>query len=768
MPHNFDRQNFLNQVIGTAYWSSYKIHKDSFVFLDEYQNNHSEYDHEEWNLLSVNDRGEKAYQIVRQIYLSINNKQNNDGTLRTKNVFEEPIYKFKAGTFNPGTAVKLKQPKFEKFKKALTFSSKYAPEEVKIITVQLERYRTLNSKVKKKQTEEKASAEISVPKSNPTTCQIPQEDNIETIQKEQTSSTTKQQVSTEELERRAVECYNQKSHMTSVPFSQISQYKTEDDIPDAPKDAFVEARATYKNEHDELKSKLFKKEITYEEHSRLQREASNKLTTFEKTNIYYAWYYVWQSCRKGFGLDSANNVQTLEPLEVTGRNEKLSQDIAENVSGGEKVKKTADNVTDVTSIAVAKKSGTKCTDKLKSLSDDIKDLSISDLAKKLGVAIEDLLENGVDEIKEFFGELDPQEIEDNLKELFKDNIIYDALGEIKDLGTSIAQGLSAGAGYIDSRIKRGIESLKKKSFKELITDLIELPFKATFSIIGGIANQLNKTLCNGNLLENISDLLGDIDDGINFFTGLLSNKDLGDLLSGKLSSGTLAKLLRIGIIAATLKDRLSKDILSNQLYVNAPTTLTTTRPGLSALLAAPISPSLNTNSDQGGLWDPDVIPSVPIQGFTLSNAFVVNAEGFNSISDSQVKVLLTEKYDALYSTLNFDNPESSPATDITLESGALREGDVLFNVGITGDNSVGESDGVFTSILTLTYVIHKRVLTTDDECKQKLNTKSVTYDNVPFYGIGDTAEESRNNAFAECKNKVINDVNNAKAGVINF
>lgn len=464
-------------------------------------------------------------------------------------------------------------------------------------------------------------------------------------------------------------------------------------------------------------------------------------------------------------------IDTLPEIEITGTSE-TAQKIADNTSKGPTVKKTVDNVTKVASIdAASAGKGSTCLDKLKSLGDklDLDDLSISDLAKKLGVEIKELLENGVEEIKEFFGELSPEEIEAKLKELFKDNIIYDALGEIKDLGTSIASGLSAGAGYIDSRIKKGIDSLKKKSFKELIVDLIELPFKATFAIIGGIADQLNKNLCNGNLLTNISDLLGDIDDGINFFTGLLSNKHLGDLLSGKLDSGVLAKLLRVGIIAATLRDRLSKDVLNGQIYVNAPTTLTTTRPSLSALLINnTVSPNLNGPASQGGLWDPDSVPPLSIQGFTVSSAFVVTGDAFNNISDGQIKSLLTEKYDTLYDSLDFDDPSSTPSLDIIPHSSKLSQNDVLFSIGITGDNSVGESEDIFTSILTLTYVIHKRIYTTDDECTQKLNTETILYDNVPFYGYGDNATESRNNAFAECKNKVINDVNSAKQGVVSY
>jgi hypothetical protein len=442
-----------------------------------------------------------------------------------------------------------------------------------------------------------------------------------------------------------------------------------------------------------------------------------------------------------------------------------------------------------------------CLEKLRSLIsklDNVSDISISELAEKLGLKVEQIIENGIEELRDKLKDVDPSVVEDAFKKILKNNAIYDALQAGKKGFENIGAALEDGADWIESKIKNAIDDFKNFSLHKFAEDTFSNPFKSVINLAKEIGDQLNRKACNGKLLADLSDLIGDIENSISDYLKKLTGKDIKDLLEGKISSLDIAKLLRIGIVANSIYDMFNDDDLNNNSFMRSPTDKTINNTNLdtsiylsnnqiTALSGGSIS---NIDDDtisgivvnyndigdntirendytSGGMWD--IQESKPdILDFGLNHVFVITREGLQKSTDTQFSDLIDNKYIELYSEIDYNNPKivNLPVLEY---SSKLKLGDVVVNIGISGDTEVQSADDIHGAAVSLTYAISKRMKSDpSDDCNTKLHTVTVLHDSVQFYGLGISDENARINAYLESKNKVLSDIVSYRNTIINY
>jgi len=429
-----------------------------------------------------------------------------------------------------------------------------------------------------------------------------------------------------------------------------------------------------------------------------------------------------------------------------------------------------------------------CLEKLKSLInklENLSDISLSELAEKLGLELEELIENGIEEIRELLKDIDPSKIEEAFEKILKSNSIYDALKKgVKDIRENIGEALEDGAEWIETKIKNAIDDLKDFSLKKVVEDVFQNTLPSVINLAKEIGDQLNRKACNGQLLAELADLIGDIENSISDYLDKLTGKDIRDLLNGKTSSLDLAKALRVGIVANSIYEMFNNDDLNSKSFMSPPTNKTINNPNeetsitlntsqLSAVSGVVIDykftgiESVETESYKtGGLWDPE--EEVISNRFGYNTIFVITGDAISLITNRQFQELLDEKYTDLYTNVDYDKPTITTVPSLDTSS-KLNTNDVMINISITGDTEVQSADDIFTAALTLSYVVSKRVrVKPDDDCNDAMQTESIIQNSIQFFGLGISSENARFNAFLESKNKVLNELTSHKTNIINY
>ena len=378
------------------------------------------------------------------------------------------------------------------------------------------------------------------------------------------------------------------------------------------------------------------------------------------------------------------------------------------------------------------------TDCLKKLSEifnkiDVSNLSIEELAKKLGMEVEEFLlkiANEFDELKDALSEPNLGKISEKFKDLIGQNIIFKTLSTAVDI-LDEAGGIITNAGdFLEDKISSAISGLKSISVEDIIT----APFKLAGGILSEINDQINKNICNGNLLENLAGILGDIDGAIAGILGALSPTDLKKLLETSGFGKVLTNLLKGAIIVDALTNNLKKK-QNDQRYIAPPTNLTVNNDAvptsvtttLSALSGTVVDESLekpiNTHYTLGGPWDFNLAKAETIYKFSINKPFLIKQ------------------------------------ADI---------GDFIFNIGITGDVGYSLNGKFYESEITFVYGINRRLNVSNEECEEFTTTKMVLINSISFSGLGNTLADSRYNAFLECRSNTVNDIISNKQSLIDI
>ena len=95
-------------------------------------------------------------------------------------------------------------------------------------------------------------------------------------------------------------------------------------------------------------------------------------------------------------------------------------------------------------------------------------------------------------------------------------------------------------------------------------------------------------------------------------------------------------------------------------------------------------------------------------------------------------------------------------------------GDFIFNIGITGDTSYTFNNQFYESEITFVYGVNRRLNVSDEDCEKFTTTKMVLINSISFSGLGKTLEDSRYNAFLECKSNTIDNIVSSKQILIDI
>lgn len=408
---------------------------------------------------------------------------------------------------------------------------------------------------------------------------------------------------------------------------------------------------------------------------------------------------------------------------------------------------------------------------------DVSKLSPAELAKKLGMELEEFLEkigNELSDIADSLSEPDFGEISKKFKGLLSQNIIYKTLSEAGDILSEAGDIISGAGDYLGDKISGAIDDLKNIS----LSDIASAPFKLSLAILSEINDQINKNICNGNFLIALAGLLGDIDGAIGKLLSGLPNDSLEKLLNDPQYNKSLTNLLKSTVIVATLVDGLQEQ-QRRQKYIAPPTRLTVNNSNLSSSVSTSLSAlsgtvtdhnikqPLNLNYTVGGPWDLDQAPDDLVYSYQINDVFLIKNEDLEVMSDANLTKLLNDKYDAIKNriiyTKNITNIQD--VSDITSESSM---GDYIFNIAVIGDTSSSSNEGFVESEITMLYGINKRVKVSADDCEPFNTTKLINVNSVSFSGLGSTLDDSRANAFLECKTKIISDLVDIKSTLISM
>jgi hypothetical protein len=422
------------------------------------------------------------------------------------------------------------------------------------------------------------------------------------------------------------------------------------------------------------------------------------------------------------------------------------------------------------------------TDCLRKLSEilnkiDASKLSPSELAKKLGMELDEFLLKIGDELSELgdsLSEPDLGQISEKFKDLLGQNIIYKTLSEAGDILSEAGDVISNAGDYLDKKISGAIDDIKSISLE----DIASAPFKLAGSILSEINDQINKNICNGNILENLAGVLGDIDGTIADILANLSPSALKKLLENDKFGKLLLGLLKGTILVQSLLDNV-KDAQNKQKYVapptdltvnnkDVPTAVTTDLDSLSGIVTNDnIQSPINLNYNNGGPWDLEDVDVEPIFKFSCNDVFLYKANDFKNISDEELKQNASNKYTDIYDIISFfqDTTRIKNVSDVITKT---EVGDYIFNIGITGDTSYDMNGDFFESEITFVYGVNKRLNVSSDDCEEFTTTKMVLINSFTFSGLGNTLDDSRYNAFLECRNKIITDIANNKQNLISI
>ncbi len=409
---------------------------------------------------------------------------------------------------------------------------------------------------------------------------------------------------------------------------------------------------------------------------------------------------------------------------------------------------------------------------------DVSDLSAAQLAEKLGMTVEEFLSKIGDEfgeLKDMLSEPDLGKISEKFKGLIGQNILFKTLSEAGDIIEEAGSIIANAGDYLEDKISSAISSLSDIT----AADVISAPFKLAGSVLSEINDQINKNICNGNILENLAGILGDIDGAIASILGALSVSDLKKLLEGGLFGKNLTNLIKGSIIVDTLTKNL-KDKEKNQRFIapptgltvnnDLPTSITTTLSALSGIVVdESIKKPINTHYTTGGPWDFDLAKAKIIYKFSINQPFLIKSDDLEVMSDDNLQENISDRFKSIYSDIDFDTSKDidiiTPVRDVVELS---EVGDFIFNIGITGDTSHTLSGEFFESEITMVYGVNRRVKVSNEDCEQFTTTKMVLINNASFSGLGNSLADSRTNAFLECRNNIVNDIVSNKQSLIDI
>lgn len=403
---------------------------------------------------------------------------------------------------------------------------------------------------------------------------------------------------------------------------------------------------------------------------------------------------------------------------------------------------------------------------------DVSKLSPTELAAKLGMELGEFLTkigNDLDAIGDELSEPDFGKISEKFADLINQNILFDTLSEGADLLIRAGEIIEEGGDYIGDKVADGINSITSLTLEDIVT----APFDLAASILSEVNDQINKHICNGNLLENLAGILGDIDGTIGKILNDLTPTEIKKLLEDSKFGELLTNLLKGTIIVKSLLDNVEAG-REQQRWVAPPTNLTVNNPALPT--------SINTNLDslsglvidetakgpinghfsQGGPWDFD-IETENIFKFSFNDVFVFKGDDFALSTDADLKKFLSDKYEKLFELIDFNITEdTSQITPVNSKTENLELGDYVFNIGVTGDTDSDQEGNFHTTEITFVYGINKRLKVTPDDCDPFETTKLVLVNTFSNFGLGNTLSDSRINASVECREKVVDDIVNNK------
>jgi hypothetical protein len=346
---------------------------------------------------------------------------------------------------------------------------------------------------------------------------------------------------------------------------------------------------------------------------------------------------------------------------------------------------------------------------------------------KIGHDVESLLDS--------LSEPDFGDISKKFKGLISQNILYKTLSEAGDILEEAGSIIANAGDYIENKISSSIDDLKSLDLE----DIISAPFDLAGGVLSEINDQINKNICNGNLLKN---------------------------------------LLKGTIIVKSLLDNVKKD-QKGQQYVAPPTDLTINNKSLKSSVITEISSLSGTVTDKtikesikkdythGGPWDLTEQELSTSFKFSLNDPFLIKSGDMKTVTDNELKQRLLDKYKSLYESIEFETKEDiskiKPVNSVIKSS---KLGDYIFNIGITGDTSHTNQRGFYESEITLVYGVNKRLSVPDDKCGTVNTTKMILINKFSFSGLGNTLDDSRYNAFLECQNKTVADLVDNKQSLI--
>ena len=408
---------------------------------------------------------------------------------------------------------------------------------------------------------------------------------------------------------------------------------------------------------------------------------------------------------------------------------------------------------------------------------DVSKLSPAELAKKLGMELEEFLAKIGEEIGDLGDSLsEPNlgEIADKFSGLIGQNILFDTLSKAGDILESAGGIINKAGDFIDKKISGALDDLKSID----LGDILSSPFKLGENILSEINDQINKNICNGNLLENLAGILGDIDGAIASILAGLSPSAIKKLLENDKFGDLLKNLLKGTIVVHTLLDNL-KETQNKQKYIAPPTNLTVNNKevptavdtNLNTLSGRVVDKSLkqplNVHFTKGGPWDLEIDDVEEVFNFSINEVFLITGEDMETINDSELTQNLLDKYKDVYDLISF-NLDTAITEEVSNKVKGSSVGDYIFNIGITGDTTYNMNGSLFESEVTFVYGVNKRLNASSDDCESFTTTKMVLINAFTFSGLGNSLEDSRYNAFLECRNKTVIDIVNNKQSLISI
>lgn len=398
------------------------------------------------------------------------------------------------------------------------------------------------------------------------------------------------------------------------------------------------------------------------------------------------------------------------------------------------------------------------------------DMSDEELVKATGHSAE-VIATWSDEQKEAFCESLKKppfsDTNEKIEKWIQENIVSRAKEFYKDSVEYVEELIEQYEKELREEVQKVVDFFNKKpDIKLELGKYLDDTLEAGKIILCETVDQINNTLCHGNIFENLSNVGERIDNTVSNILEGLSETDTGKLLTDPgFLDGIIDFATDVVKVLAIIEEL--KSFKKNNDYEYAPTSLTvgsniptSVSYPLSALSGRLVdkSPKLMTTSDyiNGGPWDYEGEEHTTIYNFNVNDSFTIKADDLLSITDLEMDSFLREKYSELYKRIDFtkDVNEIENVSDELIKSS---EGDLVFNVGLVGDTTVATVDSLQESVCTAVFTVNHRKKAVSN-CKERDTTEMTLVNAFSFRGLGNSIADSRYNAYLECSNQAVNTI----------